>query len=312
MHNLDNKNKLLELLAQGATLITPNNRLSAALLQDFFAWCNNKTVDKPVCLPYSTLIINAWQQLNVLSPEQPHPILLNESQCQHLWRKIIKADNRFTYSEGLLKSVIQAWEHSQQWQINTEDQSFDYTPQTRQFQLWRQQFDQQLEDLGMISAHQLVPYLIKADRTLFTQPIIWVCFDDFNPQQLSLQLYLSNKGLTQYRYDLNDDVNDSTVLAAQNNKEEYQQLMAWLHLKSGQGEQRIGVVVPNLEQESRALQRVLLQHFDPALFNISLGQALSEFSLVAHALSWLNLDNKSLTHHQATLLLQSPYIGSAK
>ena len=57
---------------------------------------------------------------------------------------------------------------------------------------------------------------------------------------------------------------------------------------------------------------MLLHHFDPILFNISLGQALSEFPLVAHALSWLNLDKASLNHHQAALLLQSPYIGSAK
>jgi ATP-dependent helicase/nuclease subunit B len=312
MHNLDNKNKLLELLAQGATVITPNNRLSGALLQNFFACYSNNTVDKPVCLPYSTLIINAYQQLNFLTPKQQHPILLNEFQCQHLWRKIITADTHFTYSEGLLQAIMQAWEHSQQWQINTENQAFNYTPQTRQFQLWWQILNKQLKELDMICEHQLVPYLIKSDVTLFTQPIIWVCFDDFNPQQLSLQLHLSNKGLTQYCYNLKNHFNEPTVLAAQNNKEEYQQLISWLHLKIGQGDQRIGVVVPNLEQESRSLHRVLLQHFDPALFNISLGQALSEFSLVAHALCWLNLDNKSLTPHQAALLLQSPYIGSAK
>ena len=312
MQNLNNKNKLLDLLVQGATVITPNNRLSAALLEHFFTYCNNKTVDKPVCLPYSTLIIHAYQQLNFLTPEQKHPILLNNSQCQHLWKKIIKSDTSITYSDGLLKAVMQAWEHSQQWQIDSENNNFDYTPQTRQFQLWWQIFDKHLKNQELISEQQLVPYLLESNCTLFSQPIIWVCFDDFNPQQLSLQKHLSNKGLTQYRYDLNDHSNIPQVLAAQDNKEEYQQLMSWLHLKTEQGEQRIGVVIPNLAQESRALQRILLSHFDPALFNISLGQALSEFSLVAHAFSWLNLDHKTINHHQAALLLQSPYIGNAK
>lgn len=313
MDDLNNKNKLLDLLAQGATVITPNNRLSASLLKHFFSYCNNETVDKPTCLPYSTVIINAYQQLKFLNPEQLHPNLLNDAQCQHLWRKIIRSATNITYSEGLLKAVMQAWEHSQQWQVDAENPVFHYTPQTRQFQLWWQIFEAHLKEIDMICEHQLIPYLINADcSSLFNQPIIWTCFDDFNPQQLSLQHYLNNKGLTQYCYDLADQSAIPQVLAAQDSKEEYQQLMSWLHLKIEQGDQRIGVVVPNLEQESRSLQRILLHHFDPSLFNISLGQELSQFSLVAHGLSWLNLGNTSLTPHQAALILQSPYIGNAK
>lgn len=312
MHNLNDRNKLLDLLAQGGTVVTPNNRLSAALLQHYFTYCKNNTVGKPTCLPYSTLIINAYQRLKFLTPKQPHPILLNDAQCQHLWQIIIKSDTSITYSEGLLKAVMQAWEHSQQWQINPEHQAFHYTPQTRQFQQWWQIFDKQLKELDFISEHQLIPYLINAEYPLFSQPIIWVCFDDFNPQQLSLQYHLSNKGLMQYAYDLMEQSTQPKLLAAKDNKEEYQQLMAWLHIKLRQGQKRIGVVVPNLQQESRSLQRGLQHHFDSSLFDISLGQVLSDFPLVAHALSWLNLDNYSLNHHQAALLLQSPYIGSAK
>ena len=313
MHDLNNKNKLLDLLAQGAIVITPNNRLSASLLKQFFSYCTKKTVDKPTCLPYSTLIINAYQQLQFLNPEQPHPTLLNQAQCQHLWRKIIKSDTNITYSEGLLKAVMQAWEHSLQWHIRPEDkQAFDYTPQTRQFQLWWQFFNEQLKGLNGISEHQLIPYLININYSFFSQPVIWVCFDDFSPQQLSLQQHLNTLGLQQYRYDLKDHSTLPQVLEAQDNKEEYHQLMSWLQIKLKQGDQRIGVVVPNLEQVSRCLQRVLEQHFEPTLFDISLGQALSKFSLVSHALSWLNLDPLSLNYHQATLLLQSPYIGSAK
>lgn len=88
--------------------------------------------------------------------------------------------------------------------------------------------------------------------------------------------------------------------------------MAWLHLKIQEGNQRIGVVVPNLEQESNSLQRILAHHFEPSYFNISLGKPLSNFPLVAHALCWLNLDDIYLSSHQAELLLQSPYLGSSQ
>ena len=312
MHDLDNKNKLLDLLAQGATVITPNNRLSASLLKEFFIYRNSKTVDKPSCLPYNTSIINAYQQLIFLTPEQQHPTLLNEAQCQHLWRIIIKSDSNITYSEGLLKAVMQAWKHCQQWQLDAENPTFNYTPQTKTFQIWWQIFDKQLKDLHLINEHQLIAYMIKANQSLFLQPVIWTCFDEFNPQQLELQNHLKQKGLIQYRYDLKESESLPQVFAAKDSKEEYQQLITWLDLKMNQGNQRIGVVIPNLEQESRSLHRLLEQHFDPGLFNISLGQALSDFPLVAHALCWLNLDGSELNLHQAALLLQSPYIGSAQ
>ncbi|MFI4918927.1 MAG: PD-(D/E)XK nuclease family protein [Legionellales bacterium] len=312
MQYLNNKNALFDLLIQGATVITPNNRLSAALLQQYFKYCANTTVTKPSCLPYGSVLTRAYQQLKFANPEHNHPTLLNSIQCQHLWRNIIKADATVTYSEGLLQAVMEAWTHCQQWQINCEDQSFYYTPQTQQFQTWWQHFNEKTQQLGLVTEHQLIPYLLNSGCTLFNQPLIWVCFDDFNPQQLSLQQHLSNNELPQYCYDLKEQQAMPRVLAASDNKEEYQQLIAWLQLKIQQGEQHIGIVIPDLQQQSRSLQRMLLHHFDPALFNISLGQALSEFPLIAHALAWLNLDHQQLSLHQIALLLQSPYIGCAK
>lgn len=311
MQVLNNKSRLFHLLAEGAAVITPNNRLSAALLDQYFKQCNQQTVDKPTCLPYGTALIKAFQQLTFKTRQQ-HPTLLNDAQCQHLWRKIIKSDSGITYSEGLLQAVMEAWSHCQQWQINPEDHAFYYTPQTKQFQQWWHLFNKEISQINAISEHQLIPYLLQADISLFANSIIWVCFDDFNPQQLSLQQHLSTNGLAQYRYDLKEQAISPKVFAAQDNKEEYQQLITWLSSKLQQGDKRIGVVVPNLQQESRALHRMLLRHFDPAQFNISLGQSLSEFPLVAHALAWLNLEDKQINHHQAALLLQSPYLGHAK
>lgn len=314
MLELNNKNKLLGLLGEGAMVITPNNRLSAALLESFFAYSPNKILDKPICLPYGTIITKTYRQLKFLTPHQSHPTLLNEAQVRHLWQKIIKAENTITYSDGLLMAVMQAYEYCQQWQINPDDPTFCYTPQTRTFQQWWQVFEHELKEQNLITEHQLIPYLVTSDYPLFNKntSLLWACFDEFNPQQTILQNYLDNQGLTQYRYDLKEQTTSPQVLATKDQKEEYQQLIAWLQLKLTQGAQRVGVVIPNLQQESRFLQRIVEQHFDPALFNISLGQALGDFPLVAHALVWLKLDTAHLNHHQASLLLQSPYLGNAK
>lgn len=309
---LNNKNELLDLLAEGAFVATPNNRLSAALLQNYFTHKENKTLEKPVCLPYSSLITKIYQRLKYTTPEHNHPLLLNAAQCQYLWQTIIKADSQFTYTEGLLKAVMQAYEQCQQWLITADNLAFDYTPQTKTFQRWWQTFNKRLQEGHLISEHQLIPYLINTNYSLLDKPLIWVCFDEFNPQQMTLQNHLTTQGILQYRYDLKPQTRQTPVLAAQDVKEEYQQLMMWLQQKLNQDCQRIGVVVPNLQQESRFLQRVLQQHFDPSLFDISLGQALSDFPIIAHALSWLNIDGSHINYHQAALLLQSPYLGGAK
>ncbi|CEG58472.1 PD-(D/E)XK nuclease family protein [Legionella fallonii] len=312
MLELNNKNKLLGLISAGAIVITPNNRLSAALLESFFAYSQNKILEKPICLPYSTIITNAYQQLKFTRPEQSHPTLLNEAQLRHLWQKIIKSEANITYSDGLLMAVMQAYEYCQQWQISCENPTFCYTPQTKTFQQWWQILEQKLKEQNLITEHQLIPYLVNSNYPLVDQPIIWACFDEFNPQQLTLQNYHHNQGLTQYRYDLKEQTTSPQVLTAKDHKEEYQQLFAWLRLKLDQGIQRIGVVIPNLQQESRSLQRIIEQHFDSSLFNISLGQTLSDFPLVAHALVWLKLEATNIDTHQVSLLLQSPYLGGAK
>lgn len=312
MHFFNDKERLFALLAEGLTVITPNNRLSESLLHQYFAHQNHTTLDKPTCLPYAVVLTKAYERLNALNLHASVPTLLNKAQCQHLWRSLIKTHSQITYSEGLLHSVISAWERCEQWQIAPTDPAFHYTPQTRQFQQWWQLFNQQLMQQNLIAECQLIPYLINAHSMLFAQPVIWVCFDDFTPQQLQMQQHLQQHGLSQYHYDLNELACPPAVLAAQDDQAEYQQLMAWLQRKLDEGNQRIGVVVPDLQQKSPTLHRILAQHFEPALFNISLGQALNEFPLVAHALCWLHLDAQSLSHHQAALLLQSPYLGGAQ
>ncbi len=312
MHAFTDKDHLFLLLTQKTTVLTPNNRLSEALLRDYFAQSKKSTIEKPPCMPFRVALSKAFEQIHVTGAHANPPILLNSAQCKYLWRKLIQAESEITYSEGLLQSVISSWEHCLQWQIDLNDPAFEHTRQTRQFQRWWQFFAQQLKSQNFITEHELIPYLIHANSSLFSQNVVWVCFDDFTPQQILLQEHLTQKGFNQYQYEVEERSSLTKVLAAQDNKEEYQQLIEWLHLKINAGNQHIGVVVPNLEQESPFLQRTLAHYFEPAAFNVSLGQSLNDFPLVAHALCWLNLDETYLSQHQASLLLQSPYILGSK
>ncbi len=311
MQEFQNKEQLLNLLQQGAIVVSPNNRLSASLLKTYFDFCKKNTLVKPQCLPYQQMLLAWFEHLRFHDYEHNPPLLLNEAQCRYLWQTIIQETSAITFSEGLLNAVMQAWKQCEQWLVEPNNSNFSYTPQTQYFQNWWQTFNKRLDTLQAISEYQLVPYLINSQLSFISKPLVWLCFDEFTPAQSALQDHLKTQGIAQYHYDLAKNQVTTQVFAAENTKKEYEQLIHWLKQNINQGKQSIGVVVPELQQKAHSLKRLLTQHFDSNLFNFSLGEPLINYPLVSHALSLLSLDSQ-LTAQQADLLLQSPYLASAK
>lgn len=311
MQKFQDKIQLIHLMQQGAGVICPNNRLAASVVQTYFEHDNKNTQVKPFCLPYKQMLLTIFDTLRFNDREQQHPLLLNEIQCRYLWQTIIQKTKTITYSQGLLHSVMQAWKHCEQWLIEPSNLQFAYTPQTQCFQNWWTTFTQHLKQLHAISEYQLVSYLINSKKILSSQPLIWLCFDEFTPAQIQLQNHLHAQNVLQYQYDLAENSVRPMLLAAENTKEEYQQLIHYLKQNLQQEQHTHAVVVPELEKEAPYLKRLFKQHFASHLFNISLGEPLNNYPLIAHALTWLSLGD-SLTTQQADLLLQSPYLAGAK
>ena len=305
---MTSKAQLLELMRNGAKVITPNNRLANELLSDFIKANPYPVQDKPHCLPYSAFLQDSFKKAGYCSAQENQPLLLNSQQLSHLWRKILGNSANSMINEGLLQAVEEAWTRCQLWQIDFQDPAFSHTVQTRQFQLWALELQQELNRIGAITEDQLVNYLLSQEHQFEGDSLVWACFDDYTPQQLALQKQFTAQGHQLYHYDLCEQATELSCYAAKDENDEYQQLILWLKHRLAQAEQRIAVVVPNLQTESLRLQRLLQQHFSPSVFNISLGRSLSEYPLVAHALAWLNLDGKTLSTHQARLLLHSPYL----
>lgn len=349
---------ILDLLAQGGLLLTPNNRLSHAFLQKYFkhigqnrinqpwlppadlirhsehrkespkATQNHEeiplcvqdderqpkatVIDKPLCLPYKSALIHAYQKLVFLNPHQEHPVLINTHFNQFLWKNIIQSSPHLTDSEGLLHPINEAWQHAEQWQISPEHPAFQQTQQTQLFQHWWQTFNHKLRQLKLISECQLATYLINTNACCFPPFVIWACFDELTPEQLHLQQHLNKQGIQQYGYDLATQGNTSSCFAAQDTQEEHQQLLSWVKLKLKEGKQRIGVIIPTLQQDARALKRLFKQHISDELFNITLGEPLAKRPIISHALTWLSLPCDHMSSQQTCLLLQSPYTHSAK
>lgn len=302
-------------MRNGATVITPNNRLSNQMVHDFFkqreAYRHSRRNDKPLCLPYRSFLRDLYKKARHLYAHKAHPILLTPQQQRYLWQHILGLRQN-PCNDGLLSEIQEAWTRCQHWQIDNHHNAFLQTPQTRQFQQWQQKLLQHLNDLGALTEEQLPTHLLTYPDLFNATTIIWACFDDYTPQQRTLQQAMEAKGSTQYAYDLNPCLNTTHQYPARDNDDEYLQITKWLHQKLAAGEERIAVVIPDLQSQYRRLQRLLQRHISPEKFNISLGQPLTEYPLVAHALHWLQLDQQMMSNHQARLLLHSPYLSGAQ
>jgi ATP-dependent helicase/nuclease subunit B len=298
---------LFSQMRQGAWIITPNNRLAQQLTEDFFASNAHLPLQKPVCIPYRTALQRFYQLSRHHLPQANHPVLLNQQHQQHLWSEILSS---VTSSSGLLQEVQNAWRHCQQWGVDIHDPLFRQNSLTQLLQQWATSYQQELKHFASMTEEEIVPYLIAQQKIPLTAntKFVWVCFDDFTPQQRSLQQFLQDNEHQQIYEDIPERSAAVFKFQAKDEQEEQQQLLHWLKTHLAKGVQRIAVVVPDLQTQHQSLQRLFLRHFSPQDFNISLGKPLKEYALIAHALTWLELDPSSLTNQQLRLLLHSPFL----
>lgn len=299
-------------MSNGATIITPNNRLSNQLLHDFYLQNESVIKDKPYCMPYQAFLRDLFNKARHTHSRILHPVLLTNLQQRHLWRQIITSQQDYPCNEGLLHEIQDAWTRCQHWQVDVENPAFSHTPQTRQFQQWQKKILEKLANLNAITEEQLPEQILRYPEALKAHTVIWCCFDDYTPQQRTLQQTFDERGCQQHHYDLMPRPITTLRYAANDHQDECLQMIDWLTCRLAAGETRIGVVVPDLQAQYRPLQRLLQRHIPTDQFNISLGKPLTDYPLVTHALLWLGLNKQIIHHHQVRILLHSPYIFGSK
>lgn len=299
-----NQQTLHQLMRDDAIIITPTNRLSLEFLRNYLALEDIKVKKKPLCVSFSTFLKYGFQ---LVSQNKPSPLLLTNAQLRHLWRQIIPSH---FFQENLISELEQAWTYCHFWNVNFNDSVFKLNDQTFQFQQWAQQLFNKLTELNAISESQLGSYLATQSNFLPQRSIVWACFDYYTPIQKELQNKFKNDEKHLFHYDLEDIESNFQRYAAQDEKDEFFELIRWLK-NFQQPKKRFGIVIPNLETKRSKVARLMLRHFTAEEVNISLGKALVEYPLVAHALTFLKLEEK-LSLHQARLLLNSPFLGNSK
>ncbi len=296
-----------------ATWVTPNNRLSHQIIDDLYHLHPLQRIqEKPRCLPYAEFLRQCYHEAINASPQSTHPILLNTHQQQHLWREIINKDVQTEAPRSLVQEIETAWTRCMLWNIPILSPDFAINQPTKQFQSWVKRFLVRLKALGAITTEQIIPFLIEHQPKLNHHNIIWICFDDFTPQQRQLQSLLLSQSIQQQTIDRPENQTPMEQYQAQDENDEKEAMFAWLKQQLTEQKQKIAIVVPDLKAQSHTFMRRLKQHLSEELVNLSLGQTLNQHPLIQHALNWLSLDVKNLNQEQRLLLLQSPYLIGSK
>ncbi len=301
---------ILDHLKKGGMIVTPNNRLSRELLVHFANQYPEACLEKPRVYAYNELLrmlfIEAQQQL----PTYAHPVLLSTIHLRRLWRETLDATQSPPLTEGLLQALIKAWSLSHEWNVNLNDNAFQQSPQHLQFSHWVHHIEHQLKKLNAITEYHLSAYLQQHLANLsLPKTWVWFCFDDYTPAQLALQEQLISLGYTVNRADLTPHEAITHQLSVEETYDEYLQLNEWI---KSHANERLGIIVPALEEEAQYLTRLMHHTFDQPNVNISFSQPLSSYPLAAHALVWLTLDLTTISSHQRQLLFTSIYLEGAR
>ena len=311
MQKTNNRTTLLDAIKEGHTVITPNNRLSMQLHQELLARSTSFVVaQQPRCMPYQTFIRKLFDDSKIERTHVNFPTLLSNLQEQILWQSIITKNHANKPNDGLLQEISLAWTRSQQWQLPINKELFAATPQTLQFQQWCASFACVLKNLNAISEAQLTAYVIANHCLPQAEKIIWACFDDFTPEQLSLQRALDDKGVKQFAYDVNASRNQALKYQAIDNKDELEQIARWLEKKIDQNQQNIAVIVSDIQNRADSMRRFFQQSKIGTQFNISLGKKFIEFPIIAHAISFLELNENNISQLNLKILLHSPFLAA--
>ena len=306
-----------DILAQinlGSTVITPNKRLAKELIR---AYANlyrppSGPLKKPLCLPYDEFLQYMFQKLEHEQASEHHPLLLNSAQERCLWRIILERAED-SISESLLDNLQDSWSNALNWKSNLLDPEFEKTPQSQRFQRYCKEFIKHLKKREAITQAQLVSYLISKPLALPKTTLLWSCFDEFTPAQQSLQRHLSQQGFTHIFDDLKPKSMEALQFAAEDQEDEFLQMLAWAKTRLNQGDKHIALVVPDLSHQSTTLLKHLKQHFREEEFNLSLGHPLSLRPIISTALEILALapEENKINQAQLRFLLHSPFIGEA-
>lgn len=318
--------------AASTSVVTPNLRLAAAVRRDFDA--QQIATGLSVWEAADILPLSAWVERlyeDALYSELALPVLLAPAQEQALWEDIVRASEA---GAALLSAppaaalAREAWQLAHAWRLMPRLKGYPANDDAKAFADWAWRYQGMTQrdrhcDRARL-ADVVLPHLAHA---ALRKPATLVAygFDILNAQQRELFDALAGAGVAVLacgpRLCDGAGVRRAAFTSA---KDEMRAAAGWARARlQARADARIGVVVPDLARSRNAVRRMFTQVMAPAHalpgrastplpFNISIGEPLSSYPLVAAAMRALGIARGEVEFERASSFIRSPFIAGAE
>ncbi|OOZ41513.1 PD-(D/E)XK nuclease family protein, partial [Solemya elarraichensis gill symbiont] len=318
------------MLRRGTSVVTVNKRLARQLENDFAAQQEASAWASLELLPWQAWLMQQYQQLIANGKTAAMP--LSALQEKLLWEEIAADWNqKQPTGHALLRPTVaaanaaNAWQTLNDWQLDGSSlEEFMWQPESRLLLEWMDTFSQHCDNGGVISHSRIPGLLLDAymhDDIVVPEQLVVAGFDDYTPLQRAFLTQLESRGCELFELKQTGNEGKACITACTTPEQEIEEAAAWAsHELQNNPEARIGVVILDLQQRSKQVARIFRYLLHPErivqedsdqqrLFNITLGQPLSDQAIIRDALLMLQLCYGSLGSSDLTRLLHSRFLG---
>jgi len=325
---------MFNLMTSGTTLLTPNRRLAATLLNQF----NQLQIDqkKTAWQSFDILPLPSWLQRvwNEFSAKEMRsmPFLLTSNQKSILWEIILRtspASNFLLQISETARLAESADELLKLWEVDLNDPALSLTEDGQVLQEWAQQFQKLCKKNNWIDnanlARILQEYFI-TKKIIPPEQIILAGFTEIAPQHFSLLNTCEKLGTKIIHCNADKLAQSIKKMGLLDEDTEIRTMARWAKATFENAPQKksylIGCVVPRLETLRDAVLQIFSEVFtenntftlDHTLlpFNISAGKSLISFPIIQTAIELLKLAQHDIHLDTMSHLLRSPFLGEAE
>jgi probable DNA repair protein len=322
--------RLQTALTEGATIVTAGRRLARTLSSQYDEEQPQRgagTWAAPPIVSWSGWIHTLWEEY-LYSGVTP-PVRLSPWQERVLWERVIgetPASGELLQAAATAAAAQEAFQLMSAWRLDLAAVDAAGNEDARAFAAWADRVQRTCAERGWIVEAQVPDTLATAAAMLrLPRRMVLAGFDEFTPQQRALfeACRLAGCEAEVVRLGSQQPATAAVRVPFPDGAQELDAAARWARalLESGAGD--IAVVVPDLAERRRDIERIFRSILEPAsllpggdrqsrLVNFSAGDSLAAYPLVRAALDLLSLRPDRNDWQLASTLIRDSYIGGAE
>lgn len=318
-------------LAQGALILTPNERLNRRLHKLYgeqMAAQNHRVWGSPPIIS----IANWFRQLYQEAAESGliTQLLLSDIQYQTFGQKLgghFFQKEEFIEPKKTIIEMLSARKLLKQWQVNYEKHLFSETDCTKESTLFKKfitHLDKELVQKNQFSEDELPDKLreVRLEKLLSIKKIVVFSFDEITPQYKAFFATLEQKAIIVDYIDWRTYDSERVTHSLVSQEKEYYAMAAWAKKQLVAGYKNIGCIVPDLSHSRTLIARIFYETFHPdtlfsfhamsTSFNISGGSPLSHLPMFEALFTFLSLFQEQANYDTISQIILSPFLAFAE